>query len=73
MAKLRAGGQLAVEAYDRDDTAKITAGTLSSIDNQIDTTTGTYKLKATFSNENNIRYFIGKLDNFRAYIYILIC
>jgi len=56
IAKLRAGGQLPVEAYDRDDTAKITAGTLSSIDNQIDTTTGTYKLKATFSNENNILF-----------------
>lgn len=56
IAKLRAGGQLPVEAYDRDDTAKITAGTLSSIDNQIDTTTGTYKLKATFSNEGNILF-----------------
>ncbi|HEY2352493.1 MAG TPA: MdtA/MuxA family multidrug efflux RND transporter periplasmic adaptor subunit [Candidatus Acidoferrum sp.] len=56
VAKLRAGGQLPVEAYDRDDTAKITSGTLASIDNQIDTTTGTYKLKATFSNDNNILF-----------------
>src|ERR1700738_4159715 len=56
VAKLRAGGQLPVAAYDRDDTAKIAAGTLASIDNQIDTTTGTYKLKATFSNDNNILF-----------------
>jgi multidrug efflux system membrane fusion protein len=56
VAKLRAGGQLPVMAYDRDDTAKIVSGTLASIDNQIDTSTGTYKLKATFSNDNNILF-----------------
>ena len=56
VAKLRAGGQLPVMAYDRDDTAKIASGTLASIDNQIDTSTGTYKLKATFSNDNNILF-----------------
>jgi multidrug efflux system membrane fusion protein len=56
VAKLRVGGQLPVMAYDRDDTAKIASGTLASIDNQIDTTTGTYKLKATFSNDNNILF-----------------
>ena len=42
-----------VEAFDRDDTAKIATGKLLTIDNQIDTTTGTYKLKAVFGNENN--------------------
>jgi membrane fusion protein, multidrug efflux system len=56
VAKLRAGGQLPVMAYDRDDTAKIASGTLASIDNQIDTSTGTYKLKATFANDNNILF-----------------
>ena len=56
VAKLRAGGQLPVMAYDRDDTAKIASGTLASIDNQIDTSTGTYKLKAMFSNDNNILF-----------------
>src|ERR1700680_2008358 len=56
VAKLRVGGQLPVAAYDRDNTAKIASGTLTSIDNQIDTTTGTYKLKATFSNDNNILF-----------------
>jgi multidrug efflux system membrane fusion protein len=52
-AKLRSGVQLSVEAYDRDDTAKIASGKLATIDNQIDTTTGTYKLKSIFSNEDN--------------------
>jgi multidrug efflux system membrane fusion protein len=52
-AKLRAGVQLAVDAYDRDDTDKIAAGKLQTIDNQIDLTTGTYKLKSIFSNEDN--------------------
>src|ERR1700675_1252892 len=56
VAKLRVGGQLPVAAFDRDDTAKIASGTLASIDNQIDTTTGTYKLKATFSNNDNILF-----------------
>jgi len=52
-AKLRAGSQLSVEAYDRDDVAKIANGKLLTIDNQIDPTTGTYKLKAVFDNQDN--------------------
>src|SRR5713226_5784682 len=42
-AKLHAGVQLVVDAYDRDDTTKIASGKLQTIDNQIDLTTGTYK------------------------------
>jgi multidrug efflux system membrane fusion protein len=45
--------QLTVEAFDRDNIAKIATGKLLTIDNQIDTTTGTYKLKAIFSNEDS--------------------
>jgi multidrug efflux system membrane fusion protein len=52
-AKLRSGVQLVVDAYDRDDTAKVASGKLQTIDNQIDITTGTYKLKSIFSNEDN--------------------
>jgi membrane fusion protein, multidrug efflux system len=51
--KLRAGQQLTVEAFDRDNSSKIASGKLLTIDNQIDPTTGTYKLKAVFSNEDN--------------------
>jgi len=50
------GSQLPVEAYDRDDITKIASGKLLTIDNQIDTTTGTYKLKAVFDNEKNILF-----------------
>src|SRR5467141_1422035 len=52
-AKLRSGVQLVVDAYDRDDTAKIASGKLQTIDNQIDPTTGTYKLKSIFANVDN--------------------
>jgi len=51
--KLRAGASLPVEAYDRDDAKKIASGKLLTIDNQIDPATGTYKLKAIFSNTDN--------------------
>src|SRR5579859_131411 len=54
--KLRNGSQMAVEAYDRDDTTKIESGKLLTIDNQIDTTTGTYKLKAVFNNDRNMLF-----------------
>jgi len=43
-------GQLQVEAYNRDDQTKLATGKLLTIDNQIDTSTGTGKLKAVFDN-----------------------
>ena len=54
--KLRAGQQLSVEAFDRDNSDKIASGKLLTIDNQIDVTTGTYKLKAVFNNEDNVLF-----------------
>jgi multidrug efflux system membrane fusion protein len=53
MAKMRSGAKLNVEAFDRDDVAKIASGKLLTIDNQIDTTTGTYKLKSVFDNSKD--------------------
>jgi len=50
LQRLRAGQKLAVDAYDRSLTNKIASGTLSNADNEIDTTTGTLKLRATFDN-----------------------
>jgi multidrug efflux system membrane fusion protein len=44
---------LTVEAWDRDNTDRIASGKLLTIDNQIDTTTGTYKLKSVFDNPKN--------------------
>jgi multidrug efflux system membrane fusion protein len=55
-SKLRNGEQLVVDAFDRDDTTKIESGKLLTIDNQIDTTTGTYKLKAVFNNDRNLLF-----------------
>jgi multidrug efflux system membrane fusion protein len=50
--KLTAGQQLAVDAFDRADRNRIASGTLTTIDNQIDPTTGTVKLKAVFPNQD---------------------
>ncbi len=50
--QLRAGKKLAVDAFDRVQTKKLATGTLKTLDNQIDTTTGTVKLKALFANED---------------------
>lgn len=44
---------LPVDAYSRDDQTKLATGTLLTIDNQIDQTTGTGKLKAVFENKND--------------------
>jgi multidrug efflux system membrane fusion protein len=45
-------GRLSVDAYSRDDQTKLATGSLLTIDNQIDTTTGTGKLKAVFDNRD---------------------
>jgi membrane fusion protein, multidrug efflux system len=52
MKKLRAGEKLPVEAFDRAQKAKLASGTLLTVDNQIDPTTGTVKLKAQFPNDD---------------------
>lgn len=49
----KAGETLSVEAWDRTNTTKLSAGKLLSLDNQIDTTTGTIKLKARFDNQDD--------------------
>ena len=51
IGKLRSGTALPVLAYDRSGSTLLATGTLSTIDNQIDTTTGTVKLRANFSND----------------------
>ncbi len=51
--KLRAGAHLPVDAYNRDNSKKLASGTLVTLDNQIDSTTGTSKLKAVFKNTDN--------------------
>lgn len=48
--QMRGGKQLVVDAFDRAQQRKIATGTLQTLDNQIDATTGTIKLKASFPN-----------------------
>jgi len=48
--QLRKRAKLVVEAYDRTNQQKIATGTLITLDNQIDTTTGTLKARASFPN-----------------------
>jgi membrane fusion protein, multidrug efflux system len=50
MAQLRHGNRLPVDSFDRAQQKKISSGRLLTPDNQIDTTTGTIKLKAIFPN-----------------------
>ncbi|HXZ28903.1 MAG TPA: MdtA/MuxA family multidrug efflux RND transporter periplasmic adaptor subunit [Terriglobales bacterium] len=49
-----AKGPLEVDAYNRDDETKLATGTLLTIDNQIDPSTGTGKLKAQFDNKEDL-------------------
>lgn len=51
--RLKKGVQLPVEAYDREQKARLATGYLLTIDNQIDASTGTVKLKAIFPNKQN--------------------
>ena len=51
--RLRQRAKLAVDAYDRSDQKKIASGTLLTLDNQIDTTTGTVKARASFANKDS--------------------
>lgn len=53
LAKLKSGARLVVEAYDREQKQKLATGYLLTIDNQIDTTTGTVKFRAEFPNSGN--------------------
>ena len=51
--RLHANATLPVTAYDRSGATKLATGTLMTTDNQIDPTTGTLKLKAQFTNEDD--------------------
>ena len=69
-AQLRAGGQLRVDAFDRADEHLVETGTLTSLDNQIDTTTGTIRLRAEFVNEG-LHLFPNQFVNARLLVHTL--
>ncbi len=52
LEQMRHGKQLSVAAWNRDRSAKLADGKLTTVDNQIDTTTGTVKLRAQFPNSD---------------------
>jgi multidrug efflux system membrane fusion protein len=62
--KLRGGVPMPVEAYDREQRRKLAVGALLTVDNQIDQTTGTVKLKALFPNTDT-RLFPNQFVNAR--------
>ena len=53
MKRLAAGAELSVTAFDRADTLKLAEGKLTAVDNQINTSTGTVKLRAQFDNADS--------------------
>jgi membrane fusion protein, multidrug efflux system len=56
LRRLQAGAKLPVTAFDASVTQKLDTGQLQTIDNQIDTSTGTVKLRAIFDNPNSILF-----------------
>jgi membrane fusion protein, multidrug efflux system len=56
MQKVHGGATLNVEAYDRTNSAKLADGKLLTVDNQIDVTTGTVKLRAQFDNPDGLLF-----------------
>jgi len=67
LEKLQRGVRLPVEAYDREYRRKLAGGALLTIDNQVDPTTGTVRLKAQFPNTDN-RLFPSQFVNARLLI-----
>ncbi len=56
MRRLHDGTPLTVEAYDRTNSAKLADGRLLTVDNEIDVTTGTVKLRAQFENADGLLF-----------------
>ncbi len=70
MPQFTAGTPLVVTAYDRANLRQLAVGKVSAIDNQIDTTTGTVKVRAQFDNENNT-LFANQFVNVRLLVQTL--
>ena len=52
MKQLQSGRKLTIDAYDREQKVKLASGTVTTVDNQIDSATGTVKVKAEFPNDD---------------------
>jgi multidrug efflux system membrane fusion protein len=49
--RMASGDPISVDVYSRDDSTKLASGTLTTIDNTVDATTGQFKMRATFAND----------------------
>ena len=67
MKRVRAGDSLTADAYDRSQSVKIASGKLATVDNEIDPTTGTVKLRALFDN-TDLKLFPSQFVNIRLLI-----
>ncbi|MBH9664350.1 MdtA/MuxA family multidrug efflux RND transporter periplasmic adaptor subunit [Burkholderia multivorans] len=56
LKQVNAGQKLSVTAYNRNNTIPLETGSLETLDNQIDTSTGTVKLRATFDNKEGLLF-----------------
>jgi multidrug efflux system membrane fusion protein len=65
--QMRAGHKLRVDAYDRDNQTHLAQGTLLTLDNQIDTATGTVRVRASFANSDS-RLFPNEFVNARLLV-----
>jgi multidrug efflux system membrane fusion protein len=70
LQRFGSGEPVSVEAWDRDQKQKLATGKLVTIDNQIDTTTGTVKLRAEFPN-TNLALFPNQFVNIRMLVQTL--
>ena len=52
LKRIKSGASVSVDAYSRDDSVKIASGALSTVDNTVDPTTGQFKMRATFPNDD---------------------
>jgi multidrug efflux system membrane fusion protein len=50
------GSSISVDAFNRDNTVKLASGTLATLDNTVDPTTGTFKLRAVFPNDDEVLF-----------------
>lgn len=69
-SELSAGHKLQVEAFDRANEKQLDSGTLTSLDNQIDTTTGTLRFRADFPNKT-LALFPNQFVNARLLVHTL--
>jgi len=70
MQRMQQGATLTAEAYDRGNSTKLADGQVKTVDNQIDTTTGTIKLRALFDNQDG-RLFANQFVNIKLIVNVL--